>query len=380
MSKQSKFFILLATTLIVLSGCEDKAPANTQAKTIEVGVITLQEQAIALQQELSGRVKAKLVSQVRPQIGGIIKEQLFKEGSFVKQGDVLYLIDSATYQATLNQAKASLQSAKVDVLNAKTKSQRYEELLKFDGTSKQEADDAKAVYLQAEALVQEKEANLESAKIDLERTKIKAPISGYISISNVTQGALVSANQSDALATIRDTSSVYVDLSQSNTQLLALRKLLGQENIQKGSTDVTLILSDESTYEHKGQLQLQEIAVDESTGSVTLRAQFSNTEGILLPGMFVRATIQGAIDTKAFLLPQQAVSRDSKANPIITLVKDDSTTIKQMITTQRAIGNKWLVTSGINNNDKIIIEGLNKINEKSHVNPIDVSSKYLENK
>ena len=380
MSKQSKFFILLATTLIVLSGCEDKAPANTQAQTIEVGVITLQEQAIALQQELSGRVKAKLVSQVRPQIGGIIKEQLFKEGSFVKQGDVLYLIDSATYQATLNQAKASLQSAKVDVLNAKTKSQRYEELLKFDGTSKQEADDAKAVYLQAEALVQEKEANLKSAKIDLERTKIKAPISGYISISNVTQGALVSANQSDALATIRDTSSVYVDLSQSNTQLLALRKLLGQENIQKGSTDVTLILSDESTYEHKGQLQLQEIAVDESTGSVTLRAQFSNTEGILLPGMFVRATIQGAIDTKAFLLPQQAVSRDSKANPIITLVKDDSTTIKQMITTQRAIGNKWLVTSGINNNDKIIIEGLNKINEKSHVNPIDVSSKYLENK
>ena len=380
MSKQSKFFILLATTLIVLSGCEDKAPANTQAKTIEVGVITLQEQAIALQQELSGRVKAKLVSQVRPQIGGIIKEQLFKEGSFVKQGEVLYLIDSATYQATLNQAKASLQSAKVDVLNAKTKSQRYEELLKFDGTSKQEADDAKAVYLQAEALVQEKEANLKSAKIDLERTKIKAPISGYISISNVTQGALVSANQSDALATIRDTSSVYVDLSQSNTQLLALRKLLSQENIQKGSTDVTLILSDESTYEHKGQLQLQEIAVDESTGSVTLRAQFSNTEGILLPGMFVRATIQGAIDTKAFLLPQQAVSRDSKANPIITLVKDDSTTIKQMITTQRAIGNKWLVTSGINNNDKIIIEGLNKINEKSHVNPIDVSSKYLENK
>ena len=380
MSKQSKFFILLATSLIVLSGCEDKAPANTQAQTIEVGVITLQEQAIALQQELSGRVKAKLVSQVRPQIGGIIKEQLFKEGSFVKQGEVLYLIDSATYQATLNQAKASLQSAKVDVLNAKTKSQRYEELLKFDGTSKQEADDAKAVYLQAEALVQEKEANLESAKIDLERTKIKAPISGYISISNVTQGALVSANQSDALATIRDTSSVYVDLSQSNTQLLALRKLVSQENIQKGSTDVTLILSDESTYEHKGQLQLQEIAVDESTGSVTLRAQFSNTEGILLPGMFVRATIQGAIDTKAFLLPQQAVSRDSKANPIITLVKDDSTTIKQMITTQRAIGNKWLVTSGINNNDKIIIEGLNKINEKSHVNPIDVSSKYLENK
>ena len=156
--------------------------------------------------------------------------------------------------------------------------------------------------------------------------------------------------------------------------------ILSQKNIQKGNTEVSLTLSDGSIYEHKGELQLQEIVVDENTGSVTLRALFPNEKGILLPGMFVRATIQGAIDTKAFLLPQQAVARDSKANPIITLVKDDNTTIKQMITTQRAIGNKWLVTSGISNNDKIIIEGLNKINEKSHVNPIDVSSKYLENK
>ncbi|MFA6742297.1 MAG: efflux RND transporter periplasmic adaptor subunit [Arcobacteraceae bacterium] len=380
MSKQSNFFILIATTLIVLNGCESKVSNHTQAQTVEVGVITLQEQPIALQQDLSGRVKAKLISQVRPQISGIITKQLFTEGSFVTQGEILYQIDSATYQASFFQAKASLESAKVDAKNAKTKSQRYEELLKFDGTSKQEAEDAKAIYLQAEALVEEKKANLENAKIDLERTNIKAPISGYISISNVTKGALVSTNQTDALATIRDTSSVYVDLSQSNTQLLALRKLLSQENIQKGNAEVTLTLSDESTYEHKGKLQLQEIAVDESTGSVTLRAQFPNEKGILLPGMFVRATIQGAIDTKAFLLPQQAVARDSKANPIITLVKDDNTTIKHMITTQRAIGNKWLVTSGINNNDKIIIEGLNKINEKSHVTPIDVSSKYLENK
>ena len=229
-------------------------------------------------------------------------------------------------------------------------------------------------------MVEEKKASLESAKIDLERTNIKAPISGYISISNVTQGALVSANQTDALATIRDTSSVYVDLSQSNTQLLALRKLLSQKNIQKGNTEVSLTLSDGSIYEHKGELQLQEIAVDENTGSVTLRALFPNEKGILLPGMFVKATVQGAIDTKAFLLPQQAVSRDSKANPIITLLKEDNSIIKQMITIERAVGNKWLVTSGINNNDKIIIEGLNKINEKSHVNPIDVSSKYIENK
>ena len=380
MSKQSKIFILITATLIVLSGCENKVSSNPQIQIIEVGVITLQEQPIPLQQELSGRVKAKLVSQVRPQISGIITKQLFTEGSFVKEGEILYQIDSASYQASFFQSKASLESAKVDAKNAKTKSQRYEELLKFDGTSKQEAEDAKAIYLQAEALVEEKKASLESAKIDLERTNIKAPISGYISISSVTKGALISANQTEALATIRDTSSVYVDVSQSNTQLLALRKLLSQKNIQKGNTEVTLTLSDGSLYEHKGELQLQEIAVDENTGSVTLRALFPNEKGILLPGMFVKATVQGAIDTKAFLLPQQAVSRDSKANPIITLLKEDNSIIKQMITIERAIGNRWLVSAGINNNDKIIIEGLNKINEKSKVNPIDVSSKYIENK
>ena len=380
MSKQSKIFILITATLIVLSGCENKVSSNPQIQIIEVGVITLQEQPIPLQQDLSGRVKAKLVSQVRPQIGGIITKQLFTEGSFVKEGEILYQIDSASYQASFFQSKASLESAKVDAKNAKTKSQRYEELLKFDGTSKQEAEDAKAIYLQAEALVEEKKASLESAKIDLERTNIKAPISGYISISSVTKGALISANQTEALATIRDTSSVYVDVSQSNTQLLALRKLLSQKNIQKGNTEVSLTLSDGSIYEHKGELQLQEIVVDENTGSVTLRALFPNEKGILLPGMFVKATVQGAIDTKAFLLPQQAVSRDAKANPIITLLKEDNSIIKQMITIERAIGNKWLVSAGINNNDKIIIEGLNKINEKSKVNPIDVSSKYIENK
>ena len=380
MSKQSKIFILITATLIVLSGCENKVSSNPQIQIIEVGVITLQEQPIPLQQELNGRVKAKLVSQVRPQISGIITKQLFTEGSFVKEGEILYQIDSASYQASFFQAKASLESAKVDAKNAKTKSQRYEELLKFDGTSKQEAEDAKAISLQAEALVEEKKANLESAKIDLERTNIKAPISGYISISSVTKGALISANQTEALATIRDTSSVYVDVSQSNTQLLALRKLLSQKNIQKGNTEVSLTLSDGSIYEHKGELQLQEIAVDENTGSVTLRALFPNEKGILLPGMFVKATVQGAIDTKAFLLPQQAVSRDAKANPIITLLKEDNSIIKQMITIERAIGNRWLVSAGINNNDKIIIEGLNKINEKSKVNPIDVSSKYIENK
>lgn len=374
-----KLFIFLITTALLFSACEKKISSDTLVQPIEVGIITLQEQPIALQQELTGRVKAKLVSQVRPQIDGIIKEQLFKEGSQVAQGDVLYRIDDATYEATYHQAFAALESAKIEALNAQVKSQRYEELLKFDGISQQEADDAKALFLQAQARLEEKKAALESAKIDWERTQIKAPISGYIGISSVTQGALVLANQSEALATIRDTSRVYVDLSQSNTQLLALRKLLSQSHIQKSNAEVSLLLSDGSMYLHKGTLQLQEIAVDESTGSVTLRAEFPNPEGLLLSGMFVKALFVGAIDTKAFLLPQQAVLRDSRANPIITIVQEDNSIKKQPITIERAIGNKWVVTSGIQNSNKIIIEGLNKINEKSVVTFIDVSSKYLDN-
>lgn len=379
MIKISKLSFFILSILFILSGCEEKNSQSAQTKqTVEVGTITIKEQPIALQQELSGRVKAKLVSEVRPQINGIIEKQFFIEGSKVTQGEILYQIDSSSYKATYNQAKAALQSAKATLQSTKLKSQRYDELLKVDGISKQETDDAKASYLEALALVEEKKAALESAKIDLERTKIKAPISGYIGISTITQGALVSANQTTALTTIRDTNTVYVDLNQSQTQLLALKKLLTKENIKEGSTNVNLILSDGTVYSHKGTLQLQEVSVDENTGSVTLRAIFSNDENILLPGMFVKATIEGAIDTKAFLLPQQAVSRDEKANPIITVVQDDNSIKRQQITIERAIGNKWVVTSGINNNDRIIIEGLNKINMKSKVNPIDVTNKYIQ--
>lgn len=379
MIKISKLSFFILTILFILSGCEEKNSQSAQTKqSIEVGTITIKEQPIALQQELSGRVKAKLVSEVRPQINGIIEKQLFIEGSKVTQGDILYQIDSSSYEAIYNQEKAALQSAKATLQSAKLKSQRYDELLKVDGISKQETDDAKASYLEALALVEEKKAALESAKINLERTKIKAPISGYIGISTITQGALVSANQTTALTTIRDTNTVYVDLNQSQTQLLALKKLLTKENIKEGNTNVSLILSDETLYSHKGTLQLQEVSVDENTGSVTLRAIFPNDENILLPGMFVKATIEGAIDTKAFLLPQQAVSRDEKANPIITVVQDDNSIKRRQITIERAIGNKWVVTSGINNSDKIIIEGLNKINMKSKVNPIDVTNKYIQ--
>lgn len=374
-------FISFAIIVSFFIGCEQKtAPSKPQNQIVEVGYITLKEQPIALQQELTGRVKAKYISEIRPQISGIIKEQLFVEGSFVKQGDVLYKIDSATYQASYNQAKATLESVKAQIETSKLKVQRYEDLLKFDGISKQEVDDAKASYAQLLASYEEKKASLESAKIELERTNIKAPISGFIGVSNITLGSLVSTNQTDALATIRDTNTVFVDLNQSQAQLLNLRKLLDKQSVEKGSTEVILMLADGTQYKDKGVLKLQEVFVDESTSSVVLRAEFPNKEGLLLSGMFVKAIINGAIDNKAFLLPQQAVSRDEKANPIVTIIKEDNSVKKQIITIERAIGNKWLVTGGISSSDKIIIEGLNKINPKSKVNPVDVTDKYENSK
>lgn len=379
MLKPSNFFIFFILSSIFL-GCEQKTSSNNpQPQVVEVGFITVKEEPITLQQELTGKIKAKYISEIRPQINGIIKEQLFIEGSKIKEGDILYKIDSASYQAAYNQAKASLESAKASIETSKLKVQRYEDLIKFDGISKQELDDAKASYLQVLASFEEKKAALESSKINLERTQIKAPISGYIGVSNITLGSLVQANQTEALTTIRDTSMVFVDLNQSQSQLLALRKLLDKQSVEKGSTEVTLILSDGTIYEHKGILKLQELFVDESTSSVTLRAEFPNEKGELLTGMFVKALINGAIDNKAFLLPQQAVSRDEKANPVVTIIKEDNSIKKQIISIERAIGNKWVVTNGITNNDKIIIEGLNKISPKSKVNPIDVTNKYIEN-
>lgn len=379
MLKPSNFFIFFILSSIFL-GCEQKTSSNnTQPQVVEVGFITVKEEPITLQQELTGKIKAKYISEIRPQISGIIKEQLFIEGSKIKEGDILYKIDSASYQAAYNQAKASLESAKASIETSKLKVQRYEDLIKFDGISKQELDDAKASYLQVLALFEEKKAALESSKINLERTQIKAPISGYVGVSNITLGSLVQANQTEALTTIRDTNTVFVDLNQSQSQLLALRKLLDKQSVEKGSTEVTLILSDGTIYEHKGILKLQELFVDESTSSVTLRAEFPNEKSELLTGMFVKALINGAIDNKAFLLPQQAVSRDEKANPVVTIIKEDNSIKKQIISIERAIGNKWVVTNGIINNDKIIIEGLNKISPKSKVNPIDVTNKYIEN-
>lgn len=373
--KTIKTIFLLFFITLFLSSCEQKNDGNQKAQNpIEVGYINPKKEPINLEIELIGKVKAKELALVRPQVSGIIEKQLFKEGSFVKQGDILYKIDSATYKATLNQSLALLNSANASLISAEAKSKRAEELLKFDGISKQEADEIKASYLQAKALVEQRAAELENAKIDLNRCDIKAPISGYIGISNVTVGALVNANQSEELVNIRDTQTVFVDLSQSYNEILNLKSIGDLED----DIEVSLKFDNGFEYPLKGKLEARELSVDESSQTVTLRAVFSNPNNLLLSGMMTKAILKSKKSIDGFLIPQQAVLRDQKANPIVTLVTPENKTITKIVKIERSVGNKWLILDGLEESDKIVVEGLNKINSRSVVSLKDLNSQYKD--
>ena len=373
--KTIKTIFLLFFITLFLSSCEQKNDGNQKAQNpIEVGYINPKKEPINLEIELIGKVKAKELALVRPQVSGIIEKQLFKEGSFVKQGDILYKIDSASYKATLNQSLALLNSAKASLISAEAKSKRATELLKFDGISKQEADEIKASYLQAKALVEQRAAELENAKIDLNRCEIKAPISGYIGISNVTVGALVNANQSEELVNIRDTQTVFVDLSQSYNEILNLKSIGDLED----DIEVSLKFDNGFEYPIKGKLEARELSVDESSQTVTLRAVFNNPNNLLLSGMMTKAILKSKKSIDGFLIPQQAVLRDQKANPIVTLVTPENKTITKIVKIQRSLGNKWLILDGLEESDKIVVEGLNKINSRSVVSLKDLNSQYKD--
>ncbi|MGH2279641.1 efflux RND transporter periplasmic adaptor subunit [Aliarcobacter sp. ERUVET-7] len=373
--KTIKTIFLLFFITLFLSSCEQKNDGNQKAQNpIEVGYINPKKEPINLEIELIGKVKAKELALVRPQVSGIIEKQLFKEGSFVKQGDILYKIDSASYKATLNQSLALFNSAKASLISAEAKSKRAEELLKFDGISKQEADEIKASYLQAKALVEQRAAELENAKIDFNRSEIKAPISGYIGISNVTVGALVNANQSEELVNIRDTQTVFVDLSQSYNEILNLKSIGDLED----DIEVSLKFDNGFEYPIKGKLEARELSVDESSQTVTLRAVFNNPNNLLLSGMMTKAILKSKKSIDGFLIPQQAVLRDQKANPIVTLVTPENKTITKIVKIERSVGNKWLILDGLEQSDKIVVEGLNKINSRSIVSLKDLNSQYKD--
>jgi membrane fusion protein (multidrug efflux system) len=366
----------LRPLFVVLLGC-NSSPAAQQPPSRpppEVGIVTLRPETVTLQTELAGRTVASLASDVRPQISGIIKARRFEEGAPVKAGQVLYEIEPAMYRATFAEATADLASAKATLEAARLKDERFAALARIEGISKQEADDAHAAHELARTGIAQKQAALEVARINLDYTAIKAPITGRIGKSAVTAGALVTANQPQALATIRALDPIYVDLTQSSEARLKLRAQLGTGAVQAGSTKVKLKLGDGALYDRDGTLQFAEVAVDEATGSVTLRATFPNPDGVLLPGMYVRAVLDQAVATTAILAPQQGISHDPKGNATALVVGAGDKVEPRTLAADRAIGDRWLVTGGLVAGDRLIVEGLNKIGPGMPVHPVEVAA------
>jgi membrane fusion protein (multidrug efflux system) len=320
-----------------------------------VGVAVVKEQPVALVTELPGRTSPYAVSEIRPQVSGIIKKRLFVEGSTVKAGQPLYQIDPAPYRAAYESANATVASTKV-------RSERYAALLKQNAIAPQDADDARAAYLQAKA-------NAEAARINLNYTTITSPIGGRIGASSVTVGALVTANQANALATVSTLDPIYVDIDQSSAELLALKRAFSNGNANPGPAAVKLILEDGSTYAHEGKLQFTDVTVDPATGAVRLRAIFPNPEGILLPGLYVRAVLNQGVDPHGILAPQQAIGHNQKGEPTALVVDAKNIARLRLLRTGRAIGADWQVLSGLKPGDRLIVEGVGKAQADQPVTP-----------
>ncbi|HEO8958056.1 TPA: efflux RND transporter periplasmic adaptor subunit [Enterobacter hormaechei subsp. steigerwaltii] len=345
--------------LLLLTGCDNAQTSAPQRPLPEVGIVTLMSQPVSVVSELTGRTAAAMSAEVRPQVGGIIQKRLFTEGDTVKAGQALYQIDPSSYRAAYDEAAAALKQAQALVQADCQKARRYAQLVKDDGVSRQDAEDAKSTCAQDKASVESKKAALESARINLNWTTVTAPIAGRIGISSVTPGALVTAQQDTALATIRGLDSMYVDLTRSSADLLRLRKQTLASN--SDTLNVSLILEDGSSYSEKGRLALTEVAVDESTGSVTLRAVFPNPQHQLLPGMFVRARVDEGIMNDAILAPQQGISRDAKGTATALVVNASNKVEQRQLETGDTYGDKWLVLSGLKAGDKLIVEGTDKV-------------------
>lgn len=360
--------ILCILTVIGLTGCHD-TKTEEKAAPPQVGVVTLKTQPFTYSSELTGRTTATLTSSVLPQVGGIIQRRLFKEGDEVKAGQPLYQIDPSSYKATYDQAAAALQSAKALVIADCQKARRYSILVKEQGVSQQDAEDATATCGEDKASVAEKAAALESDKINLDWTRVTAPISGRIGISTVTPGALVIAEQTTALTTITALDSMYVDLTRSSVDLLQLRKRALATN--SNTLQVTLTLEDGSVYPEKGKLELTEVSVDEATGSVTLRAVFPNPQHILLPGMFVHASVDEGVIEDAILAPQQAIIRDPKGNATAMVVDANNKVVMRNVVTSTTSGQNYLITSGLQSGDRVIVEGTSKVTAGEEVKPVE---------
>ncbi|WP_445577714.1 CmeA [Pseudomonas sp. E141] len=353
--------LVFLIVLFLLGGCSgESAPVVEPPK---VSVITVQPQSQALTTELAGRTQAFMVAEIRPQVGGIVQQRLFVEGAEVKAGQVLYQLDASSYKAALAEAQANLAKARATLKSAQATAKRDAQLAKIDAISQQDNEDAQASLLTAEAELQVAQAGVETARINLAYTRISSPVSGRIETSTVTPGALVVANQESALTTVQQLDPLYVDVTQSTTELLRLKRDLASGVLQsngEGEARISLKLDDGSTYAHEGRLKFSGVSVNEGTGTVTLRAQIANPDRLLLPGMYVRAVLEQARDDQAILIPQQAVTRSASGVTTVLLVVNGKVE-QRVLTIDRAVGNQWWVKTGLNAGDQVIVEGGQKV-------------------
>jgi membrane fusion protein (multidrug efflux system) len=353
---------LVILLLFIMTGCKQKG--GQPRSNPEVAVVTVHPEQIVITTELPGRTSAFRIAEIRPQVNGLILKRAFEEGSDVNEGDLLYQIDPAPYQAAYDQAKATVAMAEAQLPAMRAREKRFKELAESHAVGQQDYDDALAALRRLEAQLEAGKAAMQSAKINLSYTPIKAPISGRIGRSNITEGALVTAYQPIALATIQQLDPIYVDVPQSTTELLRLQSRLKDGRLNHDGTNqnkVKLILEDGTAYPQQGILQFQDVTVDPTTGSVILRVVFPNPQGVLLPGMFVRAVITEGVNEQAILVPQQGISRNPKGDPLALIVDAEDKVQQRMLTLDRAVGNKWLVSSGLNPSDRVIVEGIQKV-------------------
>ncbi|TDF80710.1 efflux RND transporter periplasmic adaptor subunit [Pseudomonas sp. H9] len=363
--RRARQFIPLAA-LCLLAGCGGKETGSSAVVIPEVGVYTAKAQALTLTTDLPGRTSAYRISEVRPQVSGILQQRLFVEGAEVKEGQQLYQIDPRTYQARLARAEASL-------LTAQNLARRYERLLKTNAVSQQQYDDAMATWKQAQA-------DAQMARIDVQYTKVLAPISGRIGRSAVTEGALVTNGQEQTLATVTQLDPIYVDVNQPITKLLGLKQALASGRLQANGKDqaqVSLTLDDGTPYPLTGTLKFAEVSVDPTTGSVTLRAEFPNPERKLLPGMFVHAQLTEGEQQAAILVPQQAVGRDARGRPTAWVVKPDNSVEQRELQTLRTVGNAWLIGAGLKDGERVVTEGVQRVRAGITVKPVAASNVRL---
>src|SRR5471030_270045 len=366
--------VLMLSGSIALTGCNDKEAQQGAPHAPQVGVVTLKTEPLNVTTELPGRTAAFRIAEVRPQVGGIILKRNFVEGSEIKAGTSLYQIDPATYQAAYDSAKGDLVKAQANAQISRVTVNRYKPLLGTNYISKQDYDTAVATAAQADAAVVSSKAAVETARINLAYTKVTSPISGRIGISSVTEGALVSNGQATALATVQQLDPIYVDVTQSSNDFLRLKQELADGALKQanGKAQVKLLLDNGSEYKQAGTLEFSDVTVDETTGSITLRAVFPNPDDALLPGMFVRARLDEGTNNNALLVPQQGITRNPRGDATAMVVGADNKVELRTVTTTQAIGDKWVVTDGLKAGDKVIVTGLQKIKPGVQVNAQEV--------